>query len=603
VNFIKTIILFLIFSQQILPQEDTKTLAKVGNKTITVEEFKHRFELAPQINRKQSDINNAKEELLYTLISEKLFAQKAEELNLDTLEVIETNYIPLKKLYVRDALYKKEIKNKVQLDNFKFIQGLKRASYKLFINYIYSLDEKKIHFVHKQLQNTSNFDSLAGLLKNIEFVDSPYEIIFGKMSTEAEDAIYSLELTEYTKPIKAPEGWYIFRLISSEPIFYKSENEKISKVKKIVKSRIEDSIYNDFWQNFFKGKKVTTDGNLFWYLAENLQNQIQKLKAINKINEEEKISLTNKDFIELRSNLESDSLKREFFKVEGKSFTLNDFLTEFMFEGFFTYSTKLKTIASQLNSRVKRQIENELLTNYGFKKGYENLPEVKKTTTIWKENYLATLYKKQIIKNSSVTEQDIRQYITKNSLECLKETQVKIIEILTDSLEVIEKAIQIKEEKEFKEFAKLHSQMKNTFNDSLIFFPISKFGEIGKIAESMNVGDVYGPLQTSKGYSVFKLIDKRENELSLEAKNISTETGNKIRYQKALNNLEEEASNLATEYKVQINEGLLNSIKVINMQMMVFRYMGFGGRILAVPNTVPFYNWKKKWELKKKDLL
>ncbi|MEE9432485.1 MAG: peptidyl-prolyl cis-trans isomerase [Melioribacteraceae bacterium] len=602
-NLKKTFILILLLSTQFFSQEADKTLAKIGDKIITVEEFKHRFELTPQINRKQNDANIAKEELLYTLIAEKLFALKAEELSLDTSEAMRSNFVPLEKMHVRDALYLKEIKEKIQLNNSKFAQGLKRANHKLFVNYVYSLDQEKINLAYKLLTSNSNFDSLANLLKDVEYVTEAYEVTFGRMNIAAEDAIYNLKLNEFTNVIKAPEGWYIFRLIGSEPIIYNSGNQKISKVKKAVNNRIEDSIYNDFWLNFFKGKNVETDGDLFWSLAEILHKQIVKIKKTNNIKDGEKISLGDEDFLQIRNSIDPDSLKIEFIRFDDKLFTLNDFITEFMYEGFYTYSTELKTIASQLNSRVKRQIENELLAKFGYEKGYESLPDVRSSTDVWKENYLSSLYRRKIVRNSKLTNEDIKNHLTKNSSERLIETQVKIIEILTDSLEVVEEALKLKNENDFIKFANVHSIKKNAGEDKLKFFPISEFGEVGKIAESMNVGDVYGPLQTSEGYSVFKLIDKRENELSFDSLNISDETKNKIRYQKVMNSLEEQASELASKYNVQVNEELLKSIDVLNIQMVVFRYMGFGGRILAVPNVTPFYNWKKKWELKKKDLL
>ncbi len=167
-NLKKTFILILLLSTQFFSQEADKTLAKIGDKIITVEEFKHRFELTPQINRKQNDANIAKEELLYTLIAEKLFALKAEELSLDTSEAMRSNFVPLEKMHVRDALYLKEIKEKIQLNNSKFAQGLKRANHKLFVNYVYSLDQEKINLAYKLLTSNSNFDSLANLLKDVE---------------------------------------------------------------------------------------------------------------------------------------------------------------------------------------------------------------------------------------------------------------------------------------------------------------------------------------------------------------------------------------------------------------------------------------------------
>ncbi|MCP5063598.1 MAG: hypothetical protein GY936_14220, partial [Ignavibacteriae bacterium] len=318
--------------------------------------------------------------------------------------------------------------------------------HKLFVNFVYSLDEGKINSAYKLLTSNSNFDSLANLLKDVEYVIEPYEIIFGKMNIAAEDAIYKLKINEFTKPIKSPEGWYIFRLINSEPIIYTSGDEKISKVKKAVESRIEDSVYNDFWLKFFKGKRVETDGGLFWQLAESLQKQILLIKEKNNIKDGEKIALGDEDFLKIRNSLHPDSLKKEFIKFEGKPYTLNNFLIEFMFEGFFTYSTELKTIAGQLNSRVKRQIENELLAAFGYEKGYESLPEVKSSTNVWRENYLASLYKREIVRNSKLTKEDINKHLTENSLQRLKETEIKLIEILTDSLEIVEEALKLKSE-------------------------------------------------------------------------------------------------------------------------------------------------------------
>ncbi|MCK7516464.1 MAG: peptidylprolyl isomerase [Ignavibacteriales bacterium] len=45
-------------------------------------------------------------------------------------------------------------------------------------------------------------------------------------------------------------------------------------------------------------------------------------------------------------------------------------------------------------------------------------------------------------------------------------------------------------------------------------FPVTENGEIGRIASTMNVGDIYGPLELKEGYSIFKLIDKQGTEIN-----------------------------------------------------------------------------------------
>ena len=49
--------------------------------------------------------------------------------------------------------------------------------------------------------------------------------------------------------------------------------------------------------------------------------------------------------------------------------------------------------------------------------------------------------------------------------------------------------------------------------ENMVYFPITEHGEIGRIASTMNVGDIYGPLELKEGYSIFKLIDKQEQKI------------------------------------------------------------------------------------------
>lgn len=600
-----TLFLSSIFVVNIYSQSTPEILAKIGSKVITADEFKYRFELTPQIDRKYSNDLESKKELLYTLISEKLFALQGEEMGFDTISVMKNTFGPLKSMYMRDALYQKEIKDSVKFNNQKFTEGMKLASNKLFVDYLYSKDETIIKKTYRELLAAQNFDSLAPLLKEVEYVKEPYEVIYGKMFPDPEKEVYALKIGQFTKPQKSPDGWYIFRLLSKNPVTYTNTQEKVSKVRKVVEGRIEDSIYNNFWLDFFKNKNVNTSGTLFWYLAENIKSIIVNVKEKLQIADGEKITLANEDFINLKNKMNPDSLKKDFIEFDNNPVTLEKFINDFMFEGFYTFATDLKTIAAQLKSRVRRQIELELLTRFADEKGIESLPEVKSSTEIWRDNYLATLYKKNFLVKSKISDSDIRKFLKNNNDNLLDETRYKVIEVLTDSLDVVKQALQIANDNVlFRNFAKEHSKREEAKNNGEIgYFTISNFEEIGKVVETMNIGDIFGPLQTADGYSVFKLIDKKEGSYSYKDSVLTDQMRKEIQYRKIYNDLENKTAELANNYKVTINEDLLKSLKVLNAQMIVFRHMGFGGRILAVPYTSPFYKWKDKWEQKKKDLL
>lgn len=600
------LLILLIITGLSIAQTKKGNLATFKNGTVSAEEFKYRYEFTPQVKRQYFDEKKSREELLYTIIAEKLFAHEAEQKSYDTLKTFLDVFIPLEKMYVRDALYKREISDKVKLNSIKFNEGLRRSNKKIFVDYIYATDQKEINKTYNALKEVSKFDSVLSLPNTVEYNSELFEVTFGRMNSEAEDAIYALKINEFTKPIQAPNGWYIFRKLSEESVIYKSPQERKSKVEKVVLGRIEDSIYNDYWRRFFSNLKVTADIDLFSKLADKIYALISQNIEEDNIQENGKITLTNSQLNQLRRVFSIKELDQPFIKFEKNPLTLREFLRDFSFEGFFTYSKNKERIFAEVNGRVKRQIELELLSRKGYELGLQNLPEVKNILNIWKQNYLSTLFVKNLVKKTTLSDEDIKHFFEENSNVKLASDEVKLLELLSDSLEVIQSALNLTDNNnQFRKFIINHTKRKEAKqnNGELGFFPVNKYGEIGKIAATLNVGDVYGPLETEKGYSLFKLIEKKETQIKLEELGVNPTIEATIRYNKVKQNLEKLAVELAEKYNLSINKELLNAIKLLNSQMIVYRYMGFGGRMQAFPYSSPFFEWGEKWENKKKEAL
>ncbi len=68
---------------------------------------------------------------------------------------------------------------------------------------------------------------------------------------------------------------------------------------------------------------------------------------------------------------------------------------------------------------------------------------------------------------------------------------------------------------------------------------------------------------------------------------------NELLYFKKLRFLyENKTVKLAKKYGVEVNRKLLADLHTTNVQTLVYRSLGFGGSITAVPYTMPFYKWK-----------
>ena len=90
------------------------------------------------------------------------------------------------------------------------------------------------------------------------------------------------------------------------------------------------------------------------------------------------------------------------------------------------------------------------------------------------------------------------------------------------------------------------------------------------------------------------------NRVVLERGNSVTETYSEVEekikkglyFEELENRYIDETVTLAKKYGVSVDTELLNLVKVTEIEMMVYRSLGFGGEITAVPYMQSFYKWK-----------
>jgi len=600
---------FVTFSSLFAQQEEDKIIAEIGPIKITVGEFKKRYEMIPQIGRHiKGRENHLKAEILYSIIAEKLWALESENLGFDSTDVMKLSFQNIKDMNLRDALYRKVILDKVEILPETINEAKRRALYYLNTKFIHSMDENEINQISNKIKNGTSFDSI--LVKRQEYslqTNNFYQVHFGQMSEIAENILFNLKLYEVSNPIKSPEGFYIFKLYSIENEIIENEkqaNNMIQKVNRVVEERANENLYQKFYKSFFPGRKVKTDGELFWSLSNKLIKTLEKRRILEDKKPNETVYLASEDFMQMKNDFGKDTLDLPFIFLENKSISLKQFLYAFAFEGFYSNFTEPNKIRAQLNSRVKRFIEQEFLTKEAQEEGLQNLPEVKEDIKMWRDNYLATLYKQTLFDSSRVSEEEIKEYYIKSKSLGSVQTLINIIEISSKNLDDIVNTFDALDNgSDFRELAYANLKNKNIKPESGLVTTTS-MGEIGQIAKNLSVGDIYGPIEIGDKYVIFKLIDKQEDSIKLpkEFNEIKAELKKELKGQKISNKMIENTVKLANKYGVTVNEKLLFNLPTTNYNMMVYRYMGFGGRLLAVPLTPTFIEWVEKWQKSQQDL-
>jgi len=560
--------------------------------------------MTPGPNRhRKSTVESSKIEFLFSLIAEKLWALEALDRKLDTTEVMKFTTKSFEKMFVRDVLFQKEIKDKISITNVEIFDGLIKNNLTLYVKFLFSEDEQEINFLYKLLNEGVAFDSILAESPEKEEQPEPIEVKFGQMAKNVEDSLFNLSLGQFTSPILTPDGWYIFMLENKSESLLPSETDRDDiekKVRDIIEARKLIDRQKQFYVEFFKDKKVDVNPMLFESLAQKISNIFEYKKKNFELKENNLINLDVYDLLKMEEEFGPDSLKMVFINIDDNNISLEDYLRSLIFDGYNSTDYKINLIRASLDNITRRFVEYELLYREGLKRNYNQLPEVQKEVKTWRENYLFQMLKDQFQDSAEVTDQEVYELYKKQNQQETYPMLVNIIEILTDSLETVDKIYnELDAGADFKTLAQKYNKREWTKknNGEYGIFPVTQHGEIGRIASSMEVKDIYGPLKLDEGYSIFKLIAKEDEKIvpPQPFEKVKNQYKQDLLYQKLWKKITEFTYALSVKYGISMDLDLLESIKVTTVPSFAMRFLGFGGKMTAVPLIAPNVDWAEQW--------
>lgn len=592
----------LLLTTNIPAQENNTVLAKIGNQYISTAEYRNRFELMPHLNPGEANSDSIKLNFLYTLIAEKLWAMQAKEIGLGNTDYIKFSLNSLKKLFVRDALFNLEVKNKFTVSEEDLNDGIQKSSIALDVNVISAYDSSKVFQLFNSISLPEIFDSLF-VKHDSTYQTNNVKIYFGDLKDEdIEDQLYNLDINEISTPFHYEDGWFIFKLVEKIPQSFNEQQqlELTANVKKIINERRSMNKGNSYLQKLLSGVKINADYTLGKSLSEKIISRISENAKFLSANDSSKIYLSETDIYQIMDEFGADTLAMDFLLFDKNPVSLKEFLFDLIQTGFSVRSSDRNQILRVLSLTVKFMIRQELITREGYRLGLHNLPEVNEDMKTWEDTYLSQALRNRFLDSIEVNDDEVYQfYMSRNGEQ--SNLQLKIVEILCADLRTIETALtELQNGKSFEELAAKFTEReltKNT-NGEFDWFYSNQYGEIGKNAATMEVGEIFGPIFTPDGYSLFKLIGKKKTEKLPDE--TFEQLKNQLKIDAKANKLSDKfdsyTSSLAKKYGVNIYTSALNNLVTTQLNMFTYRYIGFGGVISAFPYLSPWYNWAKKSE-------
>lgn len=592
------IFIVVIINLNLFAQDEHSVVAQVGNDKITAKDFKLRFELSPYVPEdKYMYPDSIKYDFLYSWIAEKLWASEAEQLGIGTTGKFNFFFKPIEELYVRDALFKKEVEDKVKLSANDINSGIMKSQAKLNTQMISTNDSVNIFNFYNQIESTNNFDSVFSSTSNL--ISKDIEVSLGSLLDEdIEDSLYSLKVNQVTLPIKSEIGWVIFRIKNKVFVPIDLNDKKfIEDMNKTIKERRVENRYKEYRKELLTGVIVDINPESF-KLTFNLVWDRMKNRQITKdiVNYFE---LSEGDFENILTTTSNDDLTKTLFSLNNKNINIESFLSQLAFDGFSVDKLDSLLILQKLNRRVKQFVEDELITQEGYKKELNLNASVREDLSKWREKYLAQFYFNSVLDSIKITDSDIHDYYLN---EFVNASNIKLMNIRLVTLKDLDEVSSIlnllKEGKDFGAIVKeygITDPLVNS-NGETGLKPVLLLGDLGKTAMDLNLNEVYGPIQRNNEYTIMQVIEKKDSNdsLKLAFDSVKTQLREKLRSNRLTDQLKSTTAYLAEKNNVKIYNGAIEQIKTSNIPMFIHRLMGFGGRIAGMPLVTPFSGWIKE---------
>ena len=601
INALLFLFCIIVFSGNLFSQNGLydQTIAEIDGEKITASLFQEMWEMSPHLNTNNKG-NSLSEKInfLNTIVAYKLWHRNMGKYSVDTSSAYSTAVSEIEKMFVRDALYKKEILNKISIPQEELDSALKKQERTLVVKYLLSSQEEEIKNLYKLLTSGILFDSLLSERPEYQKQTEPVKIKFGDYPDPVESELFSLKSNTYSKPIKFSDGYYIFYLDNSiKKIWGGEEDQKkeIQKTEDIIKKRKESVLYDDFMKKTLNGVKANVNRELFKKLESGLINAFkgEKIGGGNKTF----ITLSIEEFVELEKTFSKDELESAFISFKDDAVNFSKCLRALYFNGLKMPSSDAASIAKTFDTYIRNYIEMDVLYKHGIQLGLQKSPEVLKYRQIWSEYYSFETIRGGMIDTVKISPDKIRSVYNDIYKDMTENTFVKFDYVCFQDSALANSVVQkIMSGLTFEEMKnKSNSRIENDyFSDKNKWVPVSDCGNFKTQLIEKEPGSYLGPIKHDSLYVLIKVVDKKKSKELLGYSSYEEaypKLKNQLAWEKIKGQITKTTANFAVGANVKINYEALKKIELTRISSMTIRFLGFGGSISGVPVYTPNYEW------------
>ncbi len=580
----------LILTAQICAAQgaDSTILARVNGREIRGAEFIDRFSLTvyPQKSR-LGNLASAKQQFLLSLIAEKLLADEARRRHIDQDPILRRKLAGAEAMFVRDKLYRDAVRAKVRFGDADLWKYYRKIRNEVEYQFLYGKRRSEMDNLRRLLDAGMGFDSLLAAQQGR---DSAASAPVRRADEELLAAVQSLAPGEVSEVVAVSSGFYIVRRMPAmnEEQERAMFDQRKPEIARRYREELEVAAAKKFVRDLWKGKKSVIRKDLFSEIGLALKQHFTRLAK----EQEGNLLSPGGDFFEdLRRRYEGRE-REAFYSIGKDTVSLREWLDRLEEQSIMLRRSDVASFPARYKSIVQDMIDQRLITREGYRRGLQNSPDVRGELLLWTENGLAQSLADDMAEQFIASDDSLWHYYLRNPRIFGPPLELKIVEILHAVPDTLERLrARIARGAPIRTLARDYSQRADAreTEGEMGYFPITRYPEISRVALGMKIGELSPVVEHKEGYSIFTVADVRRKTDSTVSSIADIRSQIERRWKDGIlqSRLSKLVYDLALKAQISVDQELLARTPATPAQMFTFRYLGFGGRIPAVPSVAP----------------
>jgi peptidyl-prolyl cis-trans isomerase C len=539
-------------------KKEGKVVARVGARSITVEDLEKEWQNASRIIIKGVPELQRKKELVDKLTGDLVVVVEAYKEGIDNAVEADTNFAKQKGRLLLNVLYQKEIAAKAKVTESEMKKEYKMMQQEVHASHILLETKEEADETYKTLKDGADFAELA-TEKSIDPTakDNGGDLGFfswGKMVPEFQEVAFKMKEGETSRPVETKFGWHVIKLIERKEV----EQPPYEEAKKLMESQLgrakKERRVKEYYEKLKKkvGFKINEEAlSIVMAKKEEVPPDTLGLRKTGDLIDMNQLSIEEKEMT--------------LFTYSGGAVTVAKFGQQFN-EIPQPYRPKLSE-RDKLGELAFQTLVKDLLMEIASEENLEETEEFRKEWMAIKEKEMATRMRNQVIlKGVGISDDEIKSYYDRHKDRFTVQPQVQVREILLQTEQEAGDILnQLKKGADFAELAKektIRDYSKNSGGD-LGKFSRARYPELFDAAVDMKKGSLGGPVkimdrQLGETYAVVKLEDKTEAKTQ-PLEEVKDRVTQMARKEKDSNIYKNWIENAKTRHKIEIYDEVIEA--------------------------------------------